>query len=868
MGKKTSGLPPFHEDLKKMLGVDKQQESSSPSAAEKLYHQVAEQMKAQFAGSKVEDLQKIVEKKLGLYDDDELPGYHIDEIKQIADEVIVSLKLGLPVGYIPVSFEVTPEKVQEFKKKWEAEYMTKKLGQAIAPKHLAPHSLLITPDTFLAHKEKFYISGKAQGSAVFKAYQNQEFDEAQKALESGLGVPKEFLSVPESQAESFKNFVGTVSGKLSSCGHSQQNIPKSQNPCKEVLLKGYDGMPGIAPGKKEQWHVQENPTAFGYILKQSFGPIEISLPVDNGVGGLSGAIFKALNNAFPVHKVVNIVDLTTEFKIKGLSGVKAVFEITWQTKSETMTSQEKMAHQINKNIMFGQMYGASPVMMHDPGWTKQYINADWSYGPDESVIAAAKEDIKKSKSFKPCPVCKQPNGSCKHTSKNVAKAPKHVMKGAHKPIVKWPSPPSDFWGDSKKGDDYSAIEDLKMAQIAKEMQLQQDAEFMQQMMSLKNSYAPPNGPITEGYANKISEKQKFLDALKVKYEAADPSKSPNEEALQKMYADALNTQIQQKAPNYHIQAEKVSAQALNQIFDDAYAKMGNLGMGAGMLGGVYSQPLPQTLPKGAKMAVSFLVSKYKELRMKVESGQLSWAEAEVFFAHYLPVGAPEPPIGIWGAYETASEYFTALKNGQHVSVDKLIGHSGADFDEEGVAHDEDFLALVEENPLLEYEELVEITLTGLTRKEAEHVLKTYGKSKAGPVMTSKKVRKELSTKEPPIVTWAFESSSMQVNGNPIMYAAQLNKDSTLSCNCQGWCIEKKNPDGTAKPRTCKHVKEIASEAAEVFKKWKAGKPFGEEYETVSLDVAMASSKEMSIKLKEKKTPTDGGVMMAKRVLDI
>jgi hypothetical protein len=162
---------------------------------------------------------------------------------------------------------------------------------------------------------------------------------------------------------------------------------------------------------------------------------------------------------------------------------------------------------------------------------------------------------------------------------------------------------------------------------------------------------------------------------------------------------------------------------------------------------------------------------------------------------------------------------------------------------------------------------VEITLTGLTRKEAEHVLKNYGKSKSGPVMTSKKVRKEMASKEPPIAIWAFESSSMQVNGNPIIYSTQLNKDSTLSCNCPGWTM------GSAKSasgRFCKHTKEVVTEAAAAFKNWKAGKPLGEEYEAVSLDVATASAKEMSIKLKEKKSINSGdpSIMMAKRIIEL
>lgn len=126
-------------------------------------------------------------------------------------------------------------------------------------------------------------------------------------------------------------------------------------------------------------------------------------------------------------------------------------------------------------------------------------------------------------------------------------------------------------------------------------------------------------------------------------------------------------------------------------------------------------------------------------------------------------------------------------------------------------------------------EVFEVTLSGLTEQEAKEVLSKYAKSKSGKsVFQSTKQLKEIGTNSKAIIAWNFESSSMAVNGQPLLYKTQLNEDGTMSCNCMGWTR------GSAKSvegRFCKHTRAIENqfEVATLYKKWKKGEPLGDEF---------------------------------------
>ena len=133
---------------------------------------------------------------------------------------------------------------------------------------------------------------------------------------------------------------------------------------------------------------------------------------------------------------------------------------------------------------------------------------------------------------------------------------------------------------------------------------------------------------------------------------------------------------------------------------------------------------------------------------------------------------------------------------------------------------------------LEPEERVELTLTGLTKREAEAMLKYHQKThSAKPVLVSTKKLKEIGPGSKAVVKWEFDSSSMAYNGTAVKYIAQLNTDGTVSCNCQGYVIQKKNSDGSPKPRRCKHTDAVADQVDVhlLFKKWKKGEDLGPDF---------------------------------------
>lgn len=173
---------------------------------------------------------------------------------------------------------------------------------------------------------------------------------------------------------------------------------------------------------------------------------------------------------------------------------------------------------------------------------------------------------------------------------------------------------------------------------------------------------------------------------------------------------------------------------------------------------------------------------------------------------------------------------------------------------------------MEEAEILEGPEVVEVTLTGLTPEEAEAVIKQYQKSKSDQeILVHKKVRKEIGTGAKPITVWPFESSSTQVNGEPLLYKTQLNEDGTLSCNCLGWCMgSAKNKDG----RFCKHTKEVEVEAKNVYKKWKNGEPLGDDFEAAPASIANATSKSLFKALKAKPVAGEATIFKAKRIVEV
>jgi hypothetical protein len=136
-------------------------------------------------------------------------------------------------------------------------------------------------------------------------------------------------------------------------------------------------------------------------------------------------------------------------------------------------------------------------------------------------------------------------------------------------------------------------------------------------------------------------------------------------------------------------------------------------------------------------------------------------------------------------------------------------------------------------------EVFEITLSGLTRQEAEEVLKAHGKSKSGkPVFQSTKQLKEIGTNSKAIVSWSFPSSSMAVNGEAILYKTQLNEDGTMSCNCMGWT---RGSAKSAEGRFCKHTRAIEDQYSVklIHTKWKQGAPLGDEFVEVKPGITKA-----------------------------
>jgi hypothetical protein len=163
-------------------------------------------------------------------------------------------------------------------------------------------------------------------------------------------------------------------------------------------------------------------------------------------------------------------------------------------------------------------------------------------------------------------------------------------------------------------------------------------------------------------------------------------------------------------------------------------------------------------------------------------------------------------------------------------------------------------------------EVFELTLSNLTQEEVDDIMKTLTKSKSKQeVLVHKGTRKEVGTKSKAIVVFPFESSSMQVNGEPIMYKTQLNEDGTISCNCAGWTMgSAKNSAG----RFCKHTKAIQVEAELAYKKWKKGIPLGGDFDIVPAAVANATSKTLYSALKEKVVPGQETMFKAKRIVEV
>ena len=222
-----------------------------------------------------------------------------------------------------------------------------------------------------------------------------------------------------------------------------------------------------------------------------------------------------------------------------------------------------------------------------------------------------------------------------------------------------------------------------------------------------------------------------------------------------------------------------------------------------------------------------------------EGGSFNAAEACLFFNKRLPDGAPKlwPGTVVKGLQDQYSKELDLWFQGQ---ADELQAFADAP-------------------------EVIQITLTGLTPEEAEEVQKLINKSKSKDILIHKTVRKELGSGAKPIAIWPFESSSMQVNNEPVLYKAQLNEDGTISCNCPGWCM------GSAKSksgRTCKHTKLIKVEAEVIYKKWKKGEPLGEDFEVVPAAAAEAGPKALFKALKEKVVPGSDTVFKAKRIVEI
>jgi uncharacterized protein YqcC (DUF446 family) len=241
---------------------------------------------------------------------------------------------------------------------------------------------------------------------------------------------------------------------------------------------------------------------------------------------------------------------------------------------------------------------------------------------------------------------------------------------------------------------------------------------------------------------------------------------------------------------------------------------------------------------GKTISAEDVIGLLSECWTKVKNGVYNAMDAVAKVNDCLPIGAPRPSPDVFTSSDSINQYGTMLQEWVHWETH-------------------------------EPEEIVELTICGLTAKEAAEVLKNYGKSKSTgkSVMVHKTTRKELGTKSKAIVVWPFESSSMQVNGEPILYKTQLNEDGTTSCNCQGWCVgSAKNPSG----RFCKHTTAIKAEAELLYKEWKkSGTIKGENFEVVSADkVSTASSKTLYKALKEQPAEGEATMFKAKRIVEI
>lgn len=80
-------------------------------------------------------------------------------------------------------------------------------------------------------------------------------------------------------------------------------------------------------------------------------------------------------------------------------------------------------------------------------------------------------------------------------------------------------------------------------------------------------------------------------------------------------------------------------------------------------------------------------------------------------------------------------------------------------------------------------------------------------------------KKEKLDFQKPIFRWGFKSSRPH-GGQVINYAAQINNDESVSCNCPGWVIKR-----AGKERGCKHTRLIADQVKDVIKQHKAGVKF-------------------------------------------
>jgi hypothetical protein len=110
-------------------------------------------------------------------------------------------------------------------------------------------------------------------------------------------------------------------------------------------------------------------------------------------------------------------------------------------------------------------------------------------------------------------------------------------------------------------------------------------------------------------------------------------------------------------------------------------------------------------------------------------------------------------------------------------------------------------------------------------------------------------------KKIPVYSWAFNSSVAR-GGQIISYIANLNEDESITCNCPGWIFAKKG-----QARECKHTKQIAKEAKEVWKKYKKGEPLP----LLDLSTTGAGANPDT---KNPNVPTPSGKIRYGRVLDL